>query len=97
MENSFYSLDFTSIVARILLINSICFLMGFSICPLIPHRCQKNRSVGLRFNFSELRSELRRARDATSTVEISKTLRRNPNFSDRIVEGDHIKGLLSWI
>ena len=80
MENSFYSLEFTSIVARILLINSICFLMRFSICPLIPHRGKKNRSVGLRFNFSELRSELRRARDAASPVEISKNLGRNPNF-----------------
>ena len=40
-NSQFYSLDFKSIVARILLINSIYFLMGFSIWPLITHRCQK--------------------------------------------------------
>ena len=93
-NSQFYSLDFKSIVARILLINSICFLMGVSMCPLITHRCQKNRSVSLRFNFSELCSEPRRARGATSTAEISKTLRRNPIIFYKIVEGGHIKE--SW-
>ena len=91
MENSFYSLDFTSIVARILLINSICFLMGFSICPLIPHRCQKidrwacvstfQNSVR---SYVELGTRLRRSKSQKLSDEIRI-------FSDRIVEGDHIK------
>ena len=50
-----------------------------------------NRSVSLRFNFSELCSEPRRARGATSTIGISKTLRRNPILFYMIVEGGHIK------
>ena len=54
----------------------------------------KIRSVSLRFNFSELCSEPRRARGATSTAEISKTLRRNPIIFYKIVEGGHIKE--SW-
>ena len=53
--------------------------------------------MGLRFNSSELCSELRRARDATSTVKSQKLSDEIRFFSDRIFEGDHVKGLLSWI
>ena len=82
-------------MARILLINSIYFLMGFSIWPLITHRCRKfDRWACVSTFQNSVRMEPRRARGATSTAEISKTLRRNPIIFYKIVEGGHIKE--SW-
>ena len=67
-------------------INSNLLLLTFCVVVVLVSICDSN-FPGL----DGLLSDFCLQWGATSTVEISKTLRHNPFFSDRIVEGGHIK------